>query len=212
MSKTIGRFVVLEGGEAVGKTTIMPVLCETLRSWGMSVISAREPGGTAPGEKMRSILQDDLDVDVHPRAELLGYLFSRVHFVEDIVRPALEEGSTVVADRFALSTLAYQGYGRGLSEDAILSMNAFATDDLEPDLYILLWASEEEVARRVGRTSEEPDKIEPRSRHGHVLPSLSESACASLSPLCVRTHCVPRCERGMTIFFTGVRMFRGISD
>ena len=109
-----GRFIVLEGGEGCGKTTQAALLSGWFSQAGIDHRLAREPGGTAVGEAIRSVVLDHRDLHMPPECELFLILAARAAFVRDVVRPALDEGRLVLADRFALSTLAYQGYARGL--------------------------------------------------------------------------------------------------
>jgi dTMP kinase len=123
-------------------------------------VTAREPGGTPVGEAIRSLLLEHRDLEVPGETELLLMLAARAAFVRDIVRPALDSGQTVLADRFALSTFAYQGYGRGLDLEAIERLNRFATGGLEPDLYLVLDLPAGEGAERQQRDGAERDRIE----------------------------------------------------
>ncbi|MDR3229189.1 MAG: dTMP kinase [Puniceicoccales bacterium] len=134
-----GFFITFEGGEGAGKTTQIALFAERLRAEGRAVRVVREPGGTALGEEVRGILKhapygDSLD----DRAEMLLFAASRAQLVAEVIRPALEAGETVICDRFADSTLAYQGRGRGLPEDVIAVVNNFATGSLVPELTVLL--------------------------------------------------------------------------
>lgn len=132
-----GLFVVLEGGEGVGKTTQWTRLADALRELGHSVFSAREPGGTATGDVIRGLL---LDPSSHltPSAEALLFAASRAQLVADKIRPALANGSIVLVDRFLLSTYAYQGAGRGIALEELHAINHLATDGLTPDMTLLL--------------------------------------------------------------------------
>lgn len=155
-----GLFIVLEGADGVGKSTQVALLAAWLDALGVPSLTTREPGGTPVGEAIRGLLLDRTDLDVPPEAELLLILAARAAFVRQVVRPALEAGTTVVADRFALSTLAYQGYGRGLDLARVRAGIDVATGGLRPDLYLLLDLPDEEAAARRARTGAEPDRIE----------------------------------------------------
>jgi len=120
---------------------------------------AREPGGTQGGERIRDVVLDP-GLDLGPEAETLLYLASRAEFVRQIVRPALDEGRIVVADRYELSTLAYQGIARGLGLEKVRRLNSWATGGLEPDAMILLRI---EPAAGRDRKEEEPDRLERES-------------------------------------------------
>lgn len=155
-----GHFIVLEGIDGVGKTTQVALLTEWLRSLEVPHLMVREPGGTPLGEAIRELVLGRPELDVSPRSELLLLLAARAALVRDVLQPALQEGKTVVADRFALSTLAYQGYGRGLDIDQVRRAVDVATDGLRPDLYVLLDLPVEEALRRRGNDDEGPDRIE----------------------------------------------------
>jgi dTMP kinase len=108
-----GRFITFEGGEGCGKSTQIHLLAQRLRSAGKEVILTREPGGTALAEKVRALVREESDDPPNSRAETLLFLASRAQVVENVIRPALESGAWVLCDRFADSTFAYQGFGRG---------------------------------------------------------------------------------------------------
>jgi dTMP kinase len=132
-----GRLLVFEGPEGAGKTTQIARLAELLRSRDVSHLVVREPGGTPTGERIRSLLLDP-DGDMVPTTEALLFLASRAEHVARVIRPALAAGRFVIADRFFLSTYAYQIAGRGLPEDAVRAANALAIAGLRPDLTLLL--------------------------------------------------------------------------
>lgn len=155
-----GRFIVLEGGDGVGKTTHVALLSAWFEALGISHLVTREPGGTPVGEAIREVVLGRVELEVPPLSELMLILAARAAFVCDVVRPALDEGKTVLADRFALSTLAYQGYGRGLDLEEIRTANAIATGGLSPDLYVVLDLPSEESHERGRKTGEDPDRIE----------------------------------------------------
>ncbi len=130
-------FVVVEGGEGSGKSTQVHLLASWLRDKGHEVVLTFEPGDTKLGAQMREVLlHGDAPLDV--RTELLLMLADRAQHVAEVVRPALERGAIVVSDRYAPSTLAYQGAGRGLGIEAIEALNTIATGGLEPDLVLVL--------------------------------------------------------------------------
>ena len=134
----MGLFITFEGVEGCGKSTQMGLLKEHLASGGVKVVAVREPGGTKTGEMVRSILLNSGGEGLDPWAELFLYEACRAQLVANVIRPALEEGATVLCDRFTDSTLAYQGFGRGLDIDSIRRMNDLATGGLTPDVTILL--------------------------------------------------------------------------
>jgi dTMP kinase len=151
-------FIALEGPEGAGKSTQVRLLESWLRSRGYDPLVTREPGGTAVAEEVRRLL---LQSDALPaEAELLLMLAARASLVAQRIGPALEAGRIVVTDRFHLSTLAYQSYGRGLPLDEVEAMNRFATGGLEPDLTIVLDVDAPAGAARKAGAGSGPDRIE----------------------------------------------------
>jgi dTMP kinase len=144
-----GLFVTFEGIEGSGKTTQVAKLAERLRACGREVVVVREPGGTPLAEQARQLVLDPT-LSPGPAAELFLYLVARADLTQRVVRPALERGATVLADRFDWSTRAYQVAGRGLPEEAVLRANALATGGLEPDLVVVL-----DLPPDVGRSRQE---------------------------------------------------------
>ena len=132
-----GFFVSLEGIEGSGKTTVAQRLARAFRAHGRAVTVTREPGGTAIGEQIRTLLLATEAGDITAETEALLFSASRAQLVSEIVRPALARGEVVIVDRFTDSSLAYQWGGRGLSFDAVASVQALATGGLEPDLKLL---------------------------------------------------------------------------
>lgn len=134
----MGAFIVLEGPEGGGKTSHARVLAARLTEAGYPTVLTREPGGTELGNIIREMVLSTDAAPVSPRSEVLLYCAARAQLVDEVLRPSLEQGQIVVSDRFSYSTVAYQGYGRGLDVDAISATVDFATGGLEPDLCILL--------------------------------------------------------------------------
>jgi dTMP kinase len=132
-----GFFLVLEGPEGAGKSTLARALVARLREAGLDPVAVREPGGTPAAEQVRAALLDRAN-RFEPQTELLFMVAARAHLVQEVIRPALEAGRIVVADRFALSTEAYQGAGRGMPRATIRQVNAVATGGLTPDLVLVL--------------------------------------------------------------------------
>lgn len=132
-----GMLIALEGGEGAGKSTQARLLADSLREAGHDVVLTREPGGTALGAKIRSVLLDPGEAPA-PLAELLLYAADRAHHVEKVIRPALLGGKVVITDRYVGSTVAYQGYGRGRDFELIDQLNHWSTGGLMPHLTILL--------------------------------------------------------------------------
>ncbi len=133
-----GLFITFEGGEGSGKTTQLKALLAGLRGAKIEAIETRDPGGTAVGKQIRELLLDREQVRMEAVAELFLYEASRAQLVAEVIRPALAQGRVVLCDRFCDSTVAYQGYGRGLDLNLIAQLNTVATGGLAPDLTFLL--------------------------------------------------------------------------
>ncbi|MBI1744759.1 dTMP kinase [Candidatus Acetothermia bacterium] len=132
-----GLFVALEGIDGSGKSTLMRRVKQNLVQCGHDVVTVEEPGGTPAGDKIRHTLLDKT-LQLEPVAELFLFEASRHQLVQTVIRPALESKKIVLADRFTMSSVAYQGYGRGLSLELIETLNELATGGLKPDLTVLL--------------------------------------------------------------------------
>ncbi len=132
------RFITFEGIDGSGKTTQMRLLGKRLRARGRDVYETVEPGGTAVGQQIRRILLDSTNQDLRPTAELLLYFASRAQNLEQCIVPALRAGRVVLCDRFTDSTLAYQGYARGLGAGTVLALDRIACRGLSPDLTLLI--------------------------------------------------------------------------
>ena len=131
-------FITFEGIEGCGKTTQARLLAAALEERGIATLLTREPGGSAIGEQIRAVVLDTRNEGMDPMAEALLYVASRAQFVAEVVRPALAAGCTVICDRYADSTLAYQGYGRGLDLGTLMTLNRIATGGLTPNVTVLL--------------------------------------------------------------------------
>lgn len=153
-----GLFVVLEGGEGVGKTTQWQRLAAVLGANGVEVVALREPGGTPAGDVLRRVLLDPAS-QLAAESEALLFAASRAQLVRDVIRPALERDAVVLVDRFLLSTYAYQGAGRGLPLEALRATNRFATGGLAPDLTLLLTMPLDDAMERM-RSRGETDRLE----------------------------------------------------
>jgi dTMP kinase len=142
-------FVTFEGSEGSGKSTQISLLADYLRDQGYDIVTTREPGGTVIGEQVRSCLHDVANDQMTSAAEVLLYSASRAQLVDEVIRPALSAGRIVLSDRYADSTLAYQGYGRQLALETLRTITDFATGGLQPDLSIFLDVNiEAGIARR----------------------------------------------------------------
>lgn len=133
-----GIFITFEGGEGAGKSTHIRFLAEALEEHGHEVLCLREPGGTAVGETLRSIVLDPDNADLSDEAELLIYEAARAQIVSEVIAPALGRGAVVLCDRFYDSTVAYQVFGRGLDRAFVTAANEFACQGIHPDRTILL--------------------------------------------------------------------------
>ena len=131
-------FITLEGPEGSGKTSHIPYLIEYLREKGYTVFPTREPGGTSIGEQIREVIHDLKNAEMHPRTETLLYQAARAQIVEEVIRPRLQAGEIVLSDRYADSTIAYQGYGHQQDIEQVRALIRYATGGLIPDLTILL--------------------------------------------------------------------------
>jgi len=162
--KNRGLFLALEGMDGSGKTTQVNLLSEWFSSRNLEFAVAREPGSTKTGEAIRGIVQENLDLDIPSETELLLYLAARSVFVKEVVLPVLEAGDIFLTDRFSMSTLAYQGYARGLDIAEIDRLNDFASGKLNPDLYLVLDIPEELSRERLASASREKDRLELTGR------------------------------------------------
>ena len=144
----MGFFITFEGIEGCGKSTQLELLKAHLERKGRAVLSVREPGGTLLGERVRSVLLNGTEERIDPWAELFLYEACRAQLVARVIRPALAEGKVVLCDRFFDSTLAYQGFGRGLDAGKIEGLNALATGGLVPDLTFLVDCAEDVGLKR----------------------------------------------------------------
>jgi dTMP kinase len=162
-SERRGRLIAFEGVEGAGKSTQLELLRQALEKAGHRVLATREPGGTTAGEQIRSVLLDRGSM-VDPRAEALLFAAARAQLVEQVIRPALERGETVLCDRYLHSSLAYQGVARGLGLEPVAAINAFATGGLLPDLVVLLVV---DPAEGLSRVRGERDRIEDQDLAFH---------------------------------------------
>jgi dTMP kinase len=159
-----GVFITFEGLDGCGKSTQMERLASGLRERGYVVFVTREPGGTKLGEGIRDMLLDRRNQGMSARAEALLYAAARAHLVHEVIRPALADGQVVLCDRYFDSSLAYQGYGRGLGFADILGLNVWATEGLFPDLTLFLDLDD---SLRSGRLAAVPDRLEAEDEDFH---------------------------------------------
>jgi dTMP kinase len=172
----VSLFVTFEGPEGGGKTTQMHLLAEYLLGRGFDVLTTREPGGTCIGDRIRAILLDPTHRGMQPQAEILLFSAARAQIVGEVIRPHLARGGIVLCDRYADSTLAYQGYGRGLDLEALRQITAFATGGLVPDVTFYLDLPVDEGLRRKwggkgdawNRIEQEASAYHERVRQGYL--------------------------------------------
>ncbi|MGI9579451.1 MAG: dTMP kinase [Microthrixaceae bacterium] len=168
-----GRFIVFEGGEGCGKSTQAERLADRL-----AALLTRQPGGTELGSQLRSILLDS-DLEVMDRTEALLMAADRAQHAEELIRPTLGSGRHVVCDRYTGSSVAYQGHGRGLDPTQIAGLSAWATDDLLPDLVVLLSVDQATAAERTGSPR---DRIEAAGSEFHDRVRAGFEAQANADP------------------------------
>ena len=178
-----GRFIVLDGPDGGGKSTQAALLAGWLRAQGREVVTCRDPGGTALGDRLRSLLLDRDSVPLSMRSEMLLYQASRAQLVDEIIRPALDAGKIVVSDRFLLANIVYQGFAGGLGIDVVGSVGKAATGGLVPDLTLILDLPLEVARNRVAKAR---DRIEdrPESYHAKVRQGFLNAVAASEAGEC----------------------------
>jgi dTMP kinase len=144
-------FLSIDGGDGTGKSTQVERLCDWLRRQGQEVVACRDPGSTPLGEAVRHLLLDRHDLHIDRRAEMLLYMAARSQMVEEVIRPALARGKTVVSDRYLLANVVYQGHGGGLDVESLWEVGRVATGGLMPELTIVLDVPGEVAAARMAR-------------------------------------------------------------
>ena len=176
----MGSFILFEGVEGSGKSTQARALTRRLSSLGLPVLLVKEPGGTSIGRVVKRLSKHRLDIELNPLTELLLFAVSRAQLVEEVIRPALDRNHIVICDRYAESTLAYQGYGRGLDLKTIEVVNNIATGGLRPDLIVLLDLEVEKGLHRK-RSAAKSDRFEREeiSFHRRVRQGYLEMANAN---------------------------------
>ena len=183
-------FITLDGVDGTGKSTQIELLTQWLRSHhSQEVVICRDPGSTSLGEAVRELLLES-DLPMHRRSEMLLFMTARAQLVEEVIRPALDEGKTVICDRFLLATVVYQGYAGGLAIDDIWRVGEVTTGGLEPDLTLLLDMPVEQAVQRIQR---EPDRIESQGntyltavRQGFLRAAAERSEVTVIDAACER--------------------------
>ena len=160
-----GLFFSIDGGDGVGKSTQSETFCQWLRGQGREVVACRDPGSTKLGDAVRDILLNRHDLAIHRRSEMLLYMAARAQIVEEIIRPALEQGKIVVSDRYLLANVVYQGYGGGLDVETLWQVGRVSTGGLMPDLTIVLDLPAKTAAARINR---QLDRMEQQGAAFHA--------------------------------------------
>jgi dTMP kinase len=177
-----GYFITFEGPDGSGKSTQIKALAEHLTGLGHAVLLTREPGGTAISEQIRGLLHDLRNLEMSPRAEILLYSAARAQLVSQAIRPHLAAGGLVLSDRYADSTLAYQGYGHRLDLDTLRLITVFATDHLRPDLTLLFDLEAETGLRRRQRGGVEWNRLDAYDLEFHRRVRAGYLELAALEP------------------------------
>jgi dTMP kinase len=157
-------FFSIDGGDGTGKSTQIKLFCQWLGTLGHQVVACRDPGSTSLGEAVRELLLHRHDLEIDRHSEMFLYMAARAQMVRQIIRPALAEGKTVVADRYLLANVVYQGYGGGLDVDTLREVGRVATGGLMPELTVVLDLSAQLAASRL---SGEPDRMEQQGDAFH---------------------------------------------
>lgn len=165
-------FFSIDGGDGTGKTTQVALLAQWLRALGHEVLTCRDPGSSRLGEAVRQLLLDRTDLEIGRRAEMLLYMAARAQLADELIRPALEAGKTVVSDRYLLANVVYQGHAGGLEVEALWEVGRVATGGLMPDLTIVLDLPAElaavRIERELDRMEKQGDAFHARVRQGFL--------------------------------------------
>lgn len=176
-----GLFITFEGGDGSGKTTQINLLAKWLESEGHTVVLTREPGGTDLGIELRNIVMHRKGF-IAPRAEALLYAADRSHHIHTLVRPALERGDIVVQDRYLDSSVAYQGAGRVLDPDEVRKLSLWGTEELMPDLTVLLDVPAATAKQRQAQSTRQYDRLEAEAEDFHTRVRESYLSLANTDP------------------------------
>lgn len=175
-------FITLEGPDGSGKSMQIPALAEFIRSQGYEVLTTREPGGTNIGDQIRQVIMKLGNTSMHPRTEILLFCAARAQIVEEVLRPALQRGVVVISDRYADSTLAYQGYGHGVDLEELTRLLKFTTGGLRPDLTLLLDVDAETGLRRRQTSGGEWNRLDAYALSFHKRVSEGYHQLAAAEP------------------------------
>ena len=162
-----GLFITFEGPDGAGKSTQVHLINAYLKDMGYKTLVTREPGGTPIGEKIRNLLLNCDHSEMSALTEMYLYAAARAQHVGQLIKPALQEGTIVLCDRFVDSSIAYQGFGRGLGMDLVEAVNLFALQDIEPDLTLFFNIDPEEALKRGRSRSGSPDRLESEKLEFH---------------------------------------------
>ena len=199
----MGLFILFEGVEGCGKSTQVRALQRRLSKLGVPVLTVKEPGSTSIGRVARKLLKHRLEIEINPVTELLLFAVARSQLVTEIIRPALERDQIVICDRYSESTLAYQGYGRGVDLETIHTINTIATGGLRPDLIILPDIDVHEGLKRKGaKQTNDRFEREEISFHQRVRQGYLEMARAEPNRWLVLDATQPRRKISNTIWET----------
>lgn len=176
-----GLFIAFEGGDGAGKSTQAALLAKTLSDAGRTVLRTREPGGTPVGEKLRSLVLDHGQGEIDAKTEALIFAAARAAHVVQVIAPAVARGEVVISDRYADSSIAYQGAGRGLGAEDITKLNDWAASGLWPDLTVLLDVAPDEGRHRrtAGDAAEDRLESEPDDFHSAIRAAFLDLAAAN---------------------------------
>ena len=180
-AQQLGLFIAFEGGDGAGKSTQAALLTQAMSDAGRTVLRTREPGGTPVGEKLRSLVLEHGQGQIDAKTEALIFAAARAAHATQVISPAIARGEIVISDRYADSSIAYQGAGRGLGTEAIVKLNDWATSGLWPDLTVLLDVSPAEGRERrtAGDAAEDRMESEPDDFHATIRAAFLELAEAN---------------------------------
>jgi len=172
MPGRLAMFISIDGGDGTGKSTQAALLCEWLRASGWEVVACRDPGSTQLGETVRELVLSRNDLRIDRRSEMLLYMAARAQLVEEVIRPALEQGKTIVSDRYLLANVVYQGHAGGLDVESLWQVGRVATGDLLPELTVVLDMPPQEAGarlrRKLDRMEQQGDAFHARVRRGFL--------------------------------------------